>query len=252
MSSDRSQFPGPDPPHDPALAHMSRLSLRDQGMNPAAILRLLLSPLYSGALAHEHRADLEKSGLSPETIRLHQIMAVPPDLIAPLVAFREDPLREVRSAMLLPYPTPAGGWMEHVRVKVFPPFTGRDGHLVKYLGPRGWPPRLFFPLATLPAVLRGDGALWLVEGAKKSLAVAQLGLPAVGFEGVEAWHAKGSRELLGDFDAIRLRGRVVELVPDADVQTNAAVERGALRFAEALEARGARIRLVTLPVKLAV
>jgi hypothetical protein len=93
----------------------------------------------------------------------------------------------------------------------------------------------------------GGEPLWVVEGAKKSLAVAQLGLPAVGFEGIEGWHVGGSRELLPDFAVVPLCGRVVELVPDGDVRTNPNVERGALGFAEALQARGARVRVVILP-----
>lgn len=221
-------------------------------MIPAAarehrVLRLLLSPLYDGALAPEHRADLAKSGLAHATIRAHKLMSVPPDLIAPLLGFREHPLRDVRSAMLLPYADPAGGWLDHSRLKLFPALRDREGHSVKYLQPRGSAPRLFFPIATLPAVLDGAARLWLVEGEKKSLAVAQLDLPTLGFAGVEAWHVKSSRDLLPDFDAIPLDGRPVELVPDGDYQANPNVRRGVERFAEALRARGARVRLVKLP-----
>ena len=141
--------------------------------------------------------------------------------------------------------------MDHVRMKVFPPLTDRQGHTVKYLQPKGSGPRLFFPLRTLEVALTGDAPLWLCEGEKKSLAVAQLGLPAVGFAGIDAWHRAGSRDLLPDFEAIRLGGHTVELVPDGDWQTNPAVERGALRFAEALERHGARVRLVVLPAGVA-
>ena len=95
--------------------------------------------------------------------------------------------------------------------------------------------------------MTGDGPLWLVEGEKKALAVAQLDLTAVGFCGIEGWHRGGSLELLADFDALRLRGRTVELVPDGDRRTNHAVARGAQRLAQALDARGARVRLVMLP-----
>jgi len=38
-------------------------------------------------------------------------------------------------------------------------------------------------LATLDTVLHGDVPLWCVEGEKKALAVAQLGLPAVASPG---------------------------------------------------------------------
>src|SRR5262249_33225585 len=131
---------------------------------------------------------------------------------------------------------------------VFPSFQDRKGNTVKYLQPRRSGIRLFFTLITLPATLDGASPLWLVEGEKKALAVAQLGLPAIGFCGIEGWHVGGSRELIEDFDAIRLSGRTVELLPDGDWRTNPNVERGALRFADALERRGARVGLRVLPL----
>lgn len=207
-------------------------------------LKLLLSALYSGSLAPEHLADLRKSSLTDETIQLHHIRSVPPTMIGQLLGFD---IAAIRSAMLIPFPDPAGGFMNHVRLKIFPPLTDRGGHTVKYLQPRGSGARLFFPLLTLEEVLGGDGPLWLVEGEKKSLAVAQLGLPSVGFCGVDAWHVRASNTLLPDFDALCLSGRVVELVPDGDWQTNPNVWRGVERFADALEAQGAKPRLVVLP-----
>lgn len=213
-----------------------------------AALDLLLSRYYDGALHPEAVADLKKSGLTPETIRTHKIRSVPVSMISRLLGFDAP---QVRHAYLIPFPDPAGGWMDHIRLKVFPAFTDRRGSTVKYLGPRGAGPRLFFPLVTMEAALHGDLPLYLVEGAKKGLAVAQLDLPAVGFEGIEAWHGRGSCGLLADFDFIRLQGRTVELVPDGDWRTNPHVRRGAERLAEALEARGARPRLVVLPEEVA-
>lgn len=213
-------------------------------MNPA--LALLLSNAYDGNLAPAHRADLAKSGLTDATIQTHRLMSIPPAMIDTLLGF---PTPKVVSAYLIPFPDPRGGdWMPHIRMKVFPAFTDRRGRTVKYLGPRGVPPCLYFPIPSLAAVTASDAPVWLCEGAKKSLAVAQLGLPAVAFEGVEAWHEKGTTSLLSDFVVIPLRGRRVELVPDGDVRTNPAVARGAARLAEALQARGATVRLRLLPL----
>ena len=214
-------------------------------MNSA--LELLVSRPYDGALAPEHQADLDKSGLTDETIRAHFIRSVPPAMLRRLLGFD---VAEIRSAMLFPFRSPAGGFMDHVRVKVFPALVDARGHTTKYLGPKGAPPRLYFCAPVLSAVLESDAPLWLVEGAKKALAVAQLGLPAVGFEGIEGWHARGTRELLPDFDAIPLRGRIVELLPDGDWQSNPAVERGVLRLGSALRLLGARPRIVVLPERL--
>ena len=99
------------------------------------------------------------------------------------------------------------------------------------------------------AVLESTTPLYLVEGAKKALAVAQLGHAVVGFLGIEGWHVKGSRELLPDFDQVPLAGRTAELLPDGDVQTNWNVARGVARFGTALRGRGARVRLVVLPAE---
>ncbi len=209
-----------------------------------ADLELLLSDLYrDNSLAPDHLADLRRSGLTDETIRLHRIRSVPPSMIGPLLRFD---IPAIRSAMLIPFPAPAGGFMDHVRLKIFPPLTSKDGQTVKYLQPRGSGVRLFFPLPTLPE-LGSHKPLWLVEGEKKALTVTQLGLPAVGFCGIEGWHLAGPQELIDDFDHARLMNRLVELVPDGDWRTNHNVARGTRRLAAALEARGASVRLVILP-----
>jgi hypothetical protein len=210
-------------------------------------LEHLLSRVYDGALAPEHRADLEKSGLTGETIAAQYFRSVPPSMIPRLLGFD---LSSVRSAMLLPFRSTAGGFMDHVRVKIFPPCTDADGHTIKYLQPKGAAPRLYFVTACLRDALEGDAPLWLVEGEKKALAVAQLGLPAVGFCGVEGWHRKETTALVPDFDALRLRDRIIELLPDGDYQTNADIKRAIQRFGGALLARGARPRVVLLPSEL--
>jgi hypothetical protein len=214
-------------------------------MNAAtANLDFLLSCLYDPRpLAPEHLADLRKSGLTDETIAAQKFRSVPPGMIDKLLGF-ETP--KVTSSYLIPFPDPRGGFMDHVRMKIFPTLETPNG-TTKYLQPRHSGVRLFFPLAPLLRVLEGREPLWFIEGEKKALAVAQLSLPAVGFCGIEGWHVGGSSALLSDFAVIPLRGRVIELVPDGDVHTNADVLRGARRFADALRVAGARPRLVRLP-----
>ncbi len=217
---------------------------RGSPVNPH--LELLLSRAYSGSLAPDHLADLRKSALTDDTIHLHKIRSVPLSMIPRLLGFD---VSGIRSAMLIPFPDPAGGFMDHTRLKVFPPLEGGDGHGIKYLQPRASGVRLFFTLLQLNELLHGTASLWAVEGEKKALALAQLGFPAIGFCGIANWHIAGSRELLRDFDRVQLAGRVVEVVPDGDAQTNDNVRRGAVGFLMALEARGARPRLVRLPTE---
>lgn len=209
-------------------------------------LHLLLSAIYSGALAPAHWVDLEKSGII-EASRIGQgIRSVPPSDFDRLLGFQVP--AAVQSLMLLPYPDPAGGYFDMFQVKLFPALEDGDGHKVKYLQPRGSAPRLYFVRQVLAAVMDASRSLFLIEGAKKSIAAAQLGLPAIGFNGIEGWHVRGSRALLPDFDGIPLEGRVVELVPDGDAATNPDVARGAAAFGQALLECGAEVRLVVLPV----
>jgi hypothetical protein len=92
-----------------------------------------------------------------------------------------------------------------------------------------------------------DVPLILVEGEKKSALTSQLGLASVGICGINAWHLGGSRELHPDFDPVPLRHRIVELLPDGDWRTNPDVNHAVNALAEALERRGASVRLVMLP-----
>jgi hypothetical protein len=215
-------------------------------MNPH--LAHLLSCVFDSLLAPEHRADLAKSGLTDATIAGQFIRTVPPSMIPKLLGFS---VPAIRSALLFPFRSAAGGFMDLPRVKVFPLLRDRDGHQVKYLQPRGSSPRVYFVGAVLERVLTSDEPLWIVEGEKKALAVAQLDLPAIGLCGVEGWHTAGSLDLLPDFDAIRLAGRVVEVVPDGDYQDNPNVARAVRRFGTALAQRGAQPRAVLLPRELA-
>jgi len=215
-------------------------------------LAFLLSAIHEGPtrLDHPlHLADLRKSGLTDETIRLQRFTDVPPHMIDQLLGFATP---KVTSAYLIPFADPRGGWLDFIRLKIFPPFTDRRGQLVKYLQPRDSGVQLYFPVSVLERTLHGDAddPLCVVEGEKKALAVAQFGHPTVGISGVEGWHAAGSRTLLPAFDDIGLRGRLVDLLPDGDVDTNPHVAAAVRRLADALIARGARPRLVLLPATL--
>lgn len=228
-------------------------------MNPH--LEFLLSSVFDGSALHpEHAADLAKSGITTAALTLQKVRSVPPDMIDRLLGF-EAP--KVRHAYLLPFADPRGGWMDHVRMKVFgdaDPTEVRGDHVEghreryrynggqkKYLVRRRSVPRLYFPIPTLPRALEGDEPLWLIEGCKKSLAAMQLGLPAIGLEGPWSWHLKASSALLPDFDFITLKDRIIELVPDSDVSTNHEIMRAMRQLADALRAVGARPRLVRLP-----
>lgn len=212
-----------------------------------AHLDSLLSAIYDGTrLDHPgHLADLRRSSLTDETIRLQKMTDVPPGMIDQLLGFATS---KVRSAYLLPFADPRGrGWMDHIRMKIFPPLATKHG-TIKYLQPRRSGVRIFFPLATLDAVLHSSDELYVVEGEKKSLAVAQLGLPAIGICGIDGWHTAGSPDLHPDVDDVGLRQRVINVVPDADMRTNPDVYRAVERLVQALRRRGtAAVHVILVP-----
>jgi hypothetical protein len=210
-------------------------------------LDFVLSPLFDGLdrMHPAHLADLRKSSLTDETIVRQKIRTVPPAMIDQLAGFRVP--AAVTSAYVIPYPDPAAGWMDHIRMKLFPALVDEGGSTVKYIQPPRSGTRVFFALATLAAVLNSDVPLWVIEGEKKCLAIAQRGLPAVGIAGINCWNAVGSRRLHPDFDHIPLMGRIVELVPDSDWKTNPRVRNAVGALATALAGAGARPRIVVLP-----
>ena len=210
-------------------------------------LEFLVGRVFDGTLAPEHLADLRKSGLTDETIAAQHIRSVPLAMIGRLLGFD---VSTVTSALLLPYASVNGGFMPVVRMKLFPPQTDAEGHSFKYAQPKGSSPRVYFVRRCLHEVLHGDGRLLIIEGEKKACCFAQLGHAVIGIAGVEAWHVKGDRRLLADFDHIRLRDRLVEIVPDGDYQSNDKVRRAVQRLGAALAECGSRARVVLLPHEL--
>jgi hypothetical protein len=225
-----------------------------------AHLAFLLSVNFDSTPFHpDHQADWDRSGLTEATRVTHKVRTVPPDLFDPLAGFRVPPA--VTSMYIIPFPDPNGGVFDHVKLKLFPTLEALRGDEVtetrqkwrynggatKYFTRKESPPRLFFPLPTITARMGGDAPLWIVEGEKKALAAAQIGLPAIGIESAWGWCRKGTRELLPDFALIPLAGRIIELVPDGDVHTNPAIKASMRRLADTLRDAGARPRLVRLP-----
>jgi hypothetical protein len=157
-------------------------------------LDVLLSSPYVGSLAPDHLADLRLSGRWDETIRLHRLRSVSVHILPQLLGFN---VAAIRSAMLLPFPHPRGGVMNHVRLKVFPPFTSARGDTVKYLQPRRSGVRLFFRMAPLRDVLEGDAPLWVVDGGEEGAGGHPVG-PARGclqrHGRLDGWRARGSRD----------------------------------------------------------
>jgi hypothetical protein len=225
------------------MAHRRRA--QKKSFTPADHLDFLLSVLYDRmALQAEHLDDLRRSALTDETIAMQKIRTVPPHMIERLLGY--TPPRIVRHAYVIPYADPRGGFMPHVRMKIFPSVE-RKSSTIRYLQPRRSGIRIFFPLAAVEAVLHSAEDLYLVEGEKKALCVAQTGVPVIGIAGVEGWHAADSERLHPDLDDVGLEDRVVHLWPDDDVSRNPMVAYAMDRLGLALKARGVRAMTIVRP-----
>src|SRR5207253_2440973 len=85
---------------------------------------------------------------------------------------------KVTSVYLIPFADLRGGWMDHVRMKVFLSIT-MEHNIIKYLQPQHSSIRIYFPLTTLDTILRSTEPLYIIENEKKSLSIAQLNLPTI-------------------------------------------------------------------------
>ena len=218
---------------------MKRRGRSPRRYTPIDHFDFLMSVIYDRMTLHEeHLADLKKSVLNDEIIALQKIRTIPPHLISRLLGY--TPPKGVTSAYVIPYYDPRGhGWMPHIRMKVFPTIV-RKKSTIKYLQPRTSGTRIFFPISTVDAVLHSTDDLYVIEGEKKSLCVAQSGAPVIGIAGVEGWHEGGSERLHPDLDDVGLADRVVHLWPDGDFETNPMVHYAMDRLGLALKARGVK------------
>ncbi len=121
----------------------------------------------------------------------------------------------------------------------------RDGKIIKYETPGGDGIILDVHPRMQEEVRSGRGDLWLTEGIKKADALTSRGLCTVGLIGVWCWQRKG--EMLPCWDHVRLDGRRVFVVFDADVMVKLEVQLALERLVQALERRGADVRVVYLP-----
>jgi hypothetical protein len=101
----------------------------------------------------------------------------------------------------------------------------------------------------LEEVRSSDGDLWVTEGPKKVDALTSRGEPTVGIIGVWNFAEPGSKSRvpLACWNHVRVRGRRVIIVYDADAQTNADVHEAQRRLVAMLEELGAIVLVVYLP-----
>jgi P4 family phage/plasmid primase-like protien len=187
----------------------------------------------------DHQRDLQKSGLTPETVKAAGIYTARPGDIDRLVGWHDD---RITSALVIPYP----GIEDFYRLKVFPPFVGKDGHTNKYLQPKETNPCLYIPHKSQASLHNINTPLFVVEGEKKSLKGSQEGLGCVvGIGGVWSWRKNG--RVIAQIESIPVKGRKVEIVPDSDWKTDEHINAAVKELRGYFVSRGADVVIVNLP-----
>jgi hypothetical protein len=153
-----------------------------------------------------------------------------------------------RPGLLVPTHSPDGQTKGH-QLKPNEPIRRKDGSAPKYETPTGSTVALDVNPLMLEAVQQGEGDLWITEGCKKVDSLASRGEPAVGFIGV--WNmavpkTKGTVPL-PCWQHVRLRGRRVIIVFDADARLNPNVQEALGRAVMMLESLEAIVLVVYLP-----
>lgn len=127
------------------------------------------------------------------------------------------------------------------------PVPNRDGKRMKYASAKGqnrldvhprWTrDRGQHDAAKLPAIQDPSLPLWITEGVKKADALTSRGCVTVALAGVYNW--RNTHATLGDWEDVRIRGREVWIVFDADTVTKPDVQRAMERLGKWLRAKGA-------------
>jgi Domain of unknown function (DUF3854) len=177
----------------------------------------------------DHLADLHASGLNDETIRAAGVYSIAPALISQFFSPRGGVPPGIQSALCLPY---QGGTF--ARIKLFPAL-GK----MKYAQPPKTSARLYIPLTI------NDGAVYLCEGEKKTLAAHQAGLNALGSGGVWNWLSNG--QPIDDFNLIEWAGREVTIIPDSDVWQRGNLQRAIYALGRELRGQGASVYVAQIP-----
>src|SRR5829696_7308324 len=196
-------------------------------------------------LSDEHRARLEReSAISATVIRARGYRTIRrrsevPDEFADW---------QRRRGLLVPTYSPDGETRGH-QLRPDKPIRRKSGSPPKYETPAGSQIALDCNPLMLEEVRTGQDVLWISEGCKKIDSLASKGQAAVGIIGVWGFAVPGSKskEPLPCWRHVRLSGRTVIIVYDADARTNANVQEALRRLVVMLEGLGARVLVCYLP-----
>lgn len=191
----------------------------------------------------DHTIELKvKSGLTDETIQMMGVYSVPPADIGKILGFTPS---KMTSALAFPYP----GCDGFIRVKTFPPFEDKNGHLIKYLQPKGSVTHLYI-LPVVEKVLKDSSVpIAIAEGEKKTGALLQIGILTVGVAGIWSWVNGNTHEPIQEINQIAWVDREVTFYFDSDIWHRPDLLKAVYALGKELEERGALVKVVQIEQK---
>jgi DNA polymerase I-like protein with 3'-5' exonuclease and polymerase domains len=205
-------------------------------------------------LLPHHLSHLEASGLTIETIKKAGISSITdPDQARAELNWRTEGRSPPVPAIWIPYPG-----ADYSRLHPDDPRIDKHRRPIKYEAPVGRPSKIYIPRSMAPQIDDPAERLWVTEGEKKALAACQAGLATAAAPGVNSFHdvearrraqheGRDNRQLHPDFNALKIDGREVVIVFDADIDDKPPVARAAAELAQMLRARGAATQISYLP-----
>jgi putative DNA primase/helicase len=200
-----------------------------------------------GPLLPHHITQLRRSAISDDVIRERGYQSV--SRPTPGDARSRDQLRRAGISgktwrddarypgLLIPAYRPTGEFMGFT---YRPDNPGKDekGRVRKYVMPAGRPSVIDVHPRNTAKMCDPAEPLWVTEGVKKSDALTSQGLCAAGLSGVYNW--RGPDGANGNWEDIKISGRVCYVCFDADASTNPNVARAMGRFGRWLNSKGAK------------
>jgi hypothetical protein len=191
-------------------------------------------------LSPKHRRQLEEgSAIAPEIVAERGYYTARRGVNVP----RDRGTLPEKPGLILPTYSPDGV------TRSYQLSPNRKGKGPKYWSPRGQSPIVDVHPRMLEEVRYGNGPLLLTEGVKTGDSATSRGIPTAVLAGVWMWCVPGVKpyRLKPCFDHIRLAGRPVFVAFDSDCMTKESVQQALATFVEALQGRGAVVKVIYLP-----
>ena len=200
--------------------------------------------IWRGNLSEKHRDQLEnESKISSEAIEARGYFTADDPNLLKLHGYAKA--QALTQALVIPLwdfrGNRAGVAIRHTVAR----HDSATGKNIKYDLPKGAAPTLDVSPLTRALILDASKPLLITEGAKKADSAASRGLCAINLNGV--WGFKTKDAPLPDWNEIPLRGRVVFIAYDSDINEKWGVETATRRLHALLVSLGAVVKVIYLP-----